>query len=101
MAKPLKIGGKTIPPLVVAGVSLGALYLFWRSWSKKAEKDINMFFYGQPTTPASSTITVPPGKKWLVNLRNGQTTTMTSTQLQKAIEAKGVKSYSEIKTRQA
>lgn len=100
MAKQLKIGGKTIPPLVVAGVSLGALYLFYRSWSKKAERDINMFFYGQPTTPASSTITVPPGKRWLVNLKNGQTATMTSIQLQNAIEAKGVKSYREITTKQ-
>jgi hypothetical protein len=50
---------------------------------------------------ASSTVTVPPGKTWLVNLKNGDTTTMTSVQLQNAIEAKGVKSYSEITTKQA
>lgn len=101
MSKNWTFLGRKVNPIVFAGICAGAFYLFKKQMDKRMEQAIYKQFFGQSTMPASSAITVPAGKVWLVNLRNGDTTQMTSAQLQNALDAKAVKSYSEITTKKA
>lgn len=99
MSKFWKVGGKPVSP-IVWGIAAAGIFYAIKKWS---DRRIETMWSRVPigplgTTPASSTITVPPGKRWLVTLKNGDTTQMTSAQLQNAIEAKGVRYYREIKT---
>jgi hypothetical protein len=79
------------PPIVWAGLSIASLM-----WVAKLAKERTgpKFLFG---VPVSSSITIPPNKRWLVELRNGDRTQMSSAQLQQAIDAHGVKTYQEIK----
>lgn len=52
--------------------------------------------YGFAPGPQKVSMPIPPGKKWLVQLRNGDRTLMSSNQLQNALNAKAVKTYQEV-----
>lgn len=91
-----KIGGKTVSPLVWGAIGFGAWLVIKNYAEKKAEKDAikglaQLFERG--TKPASG-VSIPAGKTWRVVLKDNRQVQMNSVQLQQAIEAKAVKTYS-------
>lgn len=83
---------KKLSPLVILGFIGGGLWLIDK-WSTKFAEDSAVKLF---SSFARGEITIPPGKRWRVWLKSGQQTEMNSAQLENAINAKAVKSYSEL-----
>lgn len=73
---------------------VGGFFLVNKIVKAKGEAALPALYGGM----ISEQITVPPNKRWIVELRNGNKTEMSSTQLQNALEAKAVKTYAELPT---
>lgn len=86
-----KIGGKPVSPIVWGAAAFG-IYFAIKKWAEKRAEKTAAEGLARLFEPTSGAV-VPPGKRWIVYLKNGQTVEMTSIQLQNAIDAKGVKSY--------
>lgn len=85
-------------PLTFGVLAVGGFLLVRHVVMKKAEQDAIRGF-ARLFEPASGTV-VPAGKTWLVTLKNGDVTQMSSAQLQNAIDAKAVKSAQVLTTQQ-
>lgn len=86
---------KKVKPLLIGAIAVGGIFLINKIVKAKGEGAIPAI------TTASSKTVIPPNRRWRVILKSGEQTEMNSALLQNAIEAKGVKSYSEITTKQA
>lgn len=71
---------------------VGGFFVINRIVKAKAEKALPALFRGM----VSQTVTIPPNKRWAVELRNGDRTEMSSAQLQNALDARAVKTYAEL-----